>query len=820
MLDTKDFSFFETQNNFNFRAFFTKVLGYWYWFLISLTIAFIIAYQVNVRKQKIYSIATTISFKEENNPFFSANTSLVFNWGGTSDQVQNLMSTLKSRSHNELVVKELNYFVNYVKQGEYNLEDVYGEVPFQLIVDKTKPQLLGQQLTIKFVSPNEYELIVNFAEPTVALFNYNTEEPSKTTVVKGLFNRRFKVGEQVSLPFASFKLQLMPNPGYYEGSSHLVVFSDFYDVVNSYKSINIDADAKAGSILELSLQGTNKARMVGYLNGTVKVLINRQLQAKNQFATNTIAFIDSTLVAMEGQLKNTENELKSFSKGKNIFELEEGGNKITDKISDLDLKKDEISRKLSYYNTLKSYLVTSTDYAKLPAPSVAGIDDPNIISNVAKLTSLSTERSEMSYSLKNDKRFKDFDAQMDALKKVLLENIASAKVSILSDLAFLNKKIVAAEANIKRLPEQQQELVKINRKYDLNKNVYNSFLEKRGEADIVRASNLSDIQFIDPAKDTGGGLIGPKTNVNYILALFFGLFVPLTLVFVKTIVDNTVKNTEDITKMTKIPILGVIGKNTIKSNLAVFEKPKSALAEGFRAVRSSLQFLYKRQQLGSKTLMITSSISGEGKTFCTINIATVFALSEKKTVIVGLDLRKPKIYQDFKIENNIGAVNYLIGQKTLEEITQRTPIPFLDFIPAGPIPPNPAELIMGESMAEMLSELRAKYDYIILDTPPVGLVSDALELTPFCDATLYIVRQNVTKRDMLTLVNNKHKRGELSNISIILNNFENKAKYGYEYGYGYGYGYGNYANGYHENETSKKGLRGLIEKMYSKFAKK
>ena len=820
MLDTKDFSFFETQNKFDFRAFFIKVLGHWLWFLISLTIAFVIAYQVNVRKQKIYGIATTISFKEENNPFFTANTSLVFNWGGTSDQVQNLMSTLKSRSHNEMVVKELDYFVSYLKQGEYNLEDVYGAVPFHLIVDKNKPQLLEKQMSIKFVNSNEYELIINFEEPTATLFNYKKEEPSETTVGKVFFNRRFKVGEQVSLPFAAFKLELTENPGYYVGSSHLVMFSNFNNVVNSYKSIAIETDIKAGSVLELSLQGTNKARMVDYLNGTVKVLINRQLQAKNQFATNTIAFIDSTLVAMEGQLKNTENELKNFSKGKNIFELEGGGDKITEKISDLDIQKDEISRKLTYYNTLKSYLVTSTDYAKLPAPSVAGIDDPNIIANVTKLTTLSAERSEMSYSLKNDKRFKDFDSQMDALKKVLLENIASAKLSIQSDLSFLDKKINAAESNIRRLPEQQQELVKINRKYDLNKNVYNSFLEKRGEADIVRASNLSDIQFIDPAKDTGGGLLGPKTSVNYVLALFLGLLVPLTLVFVKTIVDNTIKNTEDITKMTKIPILGVIGKNAIKSNLAVFEKPKSALAEGFRAVRSSLQFLYKKQQSGCKTLMITSSISGEGKTFCAINIATVFALSEKKTVIVGLDLRKPKIYQDFKIENNIGAVNYLIGQKSIEEITQTTPIAFLDFIPAGPIPPNPAELIMGESMEEMLGELRLKYDYIILDTPPVGLVSDALELTPFCDATLYIVRQNVTKKDMLTLVNNKHKRGELNNISIVLNNFENKAKYGYEYGYGYGYGYGNYANGYHENETPRNSLKRFVNKIYTKFVKK
>ena len=194
--------------------------------------------------------------------------------------------------------------------------------------------------------------------------------------------------------------------------------------------------------------------------------------------------------------------------------------------------------------------------------------------------------------------------------------------------------------------------------------------------------------------------------------------------------------------------------------------------------------------------MVTSSVSGEGKTFCSINIATVFAMSEKKTIIIGLDLRKPKIFDDFKITNEIGAVNYLIGQKTLDDVIQNTHIPFLDVITSGPVPPNPSELIMSDAMNEMLEELKHKYDYIILDTPPVGLVSDALELVNQADVILYIVRQNFTKKGMITLLNNRVKRGELNNVSIILNGFENKAKYGY----GYGYGYGNYSEGYHEEE--------------------
>jgi capsular exopolysaccharide synthesis family protein len=539
---------------------------------------------------------------------------------------------------------------------------------------------------------------------------------------------------------------------------------------------------------------------------------------KNQFATNTIAFIDSTLLAIEKELKNTNIELKNFRKDKNIFEIECEGEKFSENLMDFDVQKDAINRKLTYYSSLNNYLKTSVDFAKLPAPSVAGIDDPNIVVGVSKLISLSTQRSELKYAVKSEKIFRDFDNKMEAIKKVLIVNIAQAKTALQYDLNLIIAKIGKTESFIKQLPEDKQELLKIQRKYDLNDNIYSAFLAKKSEADIVKAANLSDIHFIDPAKDIGGGLVGPKTSVNYILAFFLGFIFPLFFVFGIFFVNNSIQNTDDITKLTKLPIIGVVGKKQSVGNLAVFEKPKSALSESFRAIRSSLQFLYKKQNIdGSKTLMVTSSISGEGKTFCSLNIATVFAMSEKKTIIVGLDLRKPKIFEEFNITNEIGIVNCLIGQKSLDEIIQKTHIPFLDVITSGPIPPNPAELIMGDAMKELLSDLKTKYDYIILDTPPVGLVSDALELVNFTDIILYVVRQNFTKKDMITLLNNRVKRDELKNVSIVLNDFENKAKYGYGYGYsyGYGYGYGNYSSGYHEDDRKEN----IVLKLYKHYLK-
>jgi succinoglycan biosynthesis transport protein ExoP len=814
MLDINDFTVFENHTSFDFKGFLIKILSYWKWFLVSILIALMIAYQVNIRKEKIYEIETLISVKEETNPLFTSNTSLVFNWGGASDQIQTISTTLQSRSHNELVVDKLQFYIDYLVQGEYNLVDAYGAVPFYVDIDKKQGQVAGNVIGIKFISENEYEIRIPFEGTSASLIHYSDNSYSNTAVVEGEFVKKHKVGERVSLPFLNWKLQIKDNPGLYKGNEYFVRFNDFDATVSSCRNVDIKSDDKGGSIITLGMQGTNKARMVEYLNSTVKMLIKRQLDSKNQFATNTINFIDSTLVAMESQLKETGNELKSFRKDKNIYDIEEGGGvKFSDKILDFDIEKDGVNRKINYYNSLKAYLRNSVDYSKLPAPSVAGIEDPNIVVNVSKLIALSTQRSEMAYAVKSEKIFKDFDNQMEAVKNVLLENITTAKASLLYDLATVESKINQTESKIKRLPDDQQELIKIKRKYDLNDNIYSTFLQKRSEADIVKAANLSDIHFIDPAKDIGVGLIGPKTGVNYVLALFFGLLLPLLVIVILFFVNNTIHNPEDISKLTSIPLIGIVGINVDHNDLAVFEKPKSALSESFRAIRSSLQFLYKKSNVaGAKTLMITSSVSGEGKTFCSINIATVFALSEKKTVIVGLDLRKPKLFKEFNLTNTLGVVNYLIRQKSLDEIVNTTSIPFLDVILSGPVPPNPSELILGDGMKELIDELKTKYDYIILDTPPVGLVADSLELAQYCDVTLYIVRQSFTKKEMITLLNNRVNRGELNNTSVILNGFENKAKYGGGYGYGYGYGSGNYSSGYHEVEKKKS----VFEKIFRK----
>ena len=810
----EEFDIKEIQTTFDFKGFLFKLLRYWPLFLISMIIAFGVAYYINVRKLPVYYMENMITIKDDQNPFFTSNTSLTFNWGGTTDKVNTALITLKSRSHNENVVETLQYYVNYYRDGEYQKVDAYKQTPYFVEVDTTKYQVLGKEMTIIFKDSLTFSLNTKFEDGNQTLQNYGDKEKISKFINGQDFSREYKLGQKIELPF--FHATLLPNPevGVVPQKPSYISLSEFDGAVRSYMGVNISPESTGSSVLRLSMTGQNKSRLVDYLNTTVDVLSRDALERKNLFATKTIRFIDSSLQKKSAELLEVEDELNSFKNQNSIFDLESEGSDISTRLNALDLRKESIKQELNYYNVLENYLVSRSNYTNVPAPSVAGIQEASIIQGVSSILSLAEERSKLQYSFKEGAPvFADIDRRINALKSVLLENINSSKGLKQQELNSINRDIGGLESEIKKLPKEQQGLLKIERRLTLSEGGYNLFLEKRGEAGLVKAANVSDVLMIDPAKDTGGGQIGPNTRLNYIMALFFGFIIPFVFVFLKVFSDTKISGLKDVERLTKIPILGVIGESAVESNLTVIEKPKSAVAESFRALRSSLQFMYKKQGItGSKTVMITSSVSGEGKTFTSINIASVFALSERKTVLIGLDLRKPKIFGDFDIDNKIGITNYLIEEATIEDIVQNTQLPFLDIITSGPVPPNPSELLMGDRMDELIETLKQTYDYIILDTPPIGLVADSFSLLKYADASLYIVRQNYTQQGMFSLINDKYKKGEIKNLSIVLNFFKDKTARGYGYGSNYGYGYGAYGNGYHEDEENV-GIIARVKKL-------
>ncbi|EMY79987.1 Ptk-like tyrosine-protein kinase [Psychroflexus gondwanensis ACAM 44] len=820
----EDFEVSESNAYFDFKGFIVKIFSYWYLFVISILIGMGIAYFINVRKQPIYQIESLITIKDDQNPFFTSNTSLTFNWGGVSDKVNTTVTTLKTRTHNEKVVNRLRLYLQYYEDGKYQKEDAYGKVPFVVMEDSLEAQLIGKELTIRFIDETSFELSLTFDDEdpgNLSYYNYTTKETENLYSKKEDYKETFKVSEYVNSPY--FKGQVFRNsiPMSLD-KPYYIRFTNYYSTVKKFQDINVSPENKGSSILNLSLNGNNKEKLVDYLNTTVQVLSEDMLNRKNLFATKTIRFIDSSLTEKSKELKSVEEELNQFKISNDIIDLTEESSQIRERLTNLDLEKNSIQRQIDYYNGLEQYLRNRQNYSDVPAPSVAGIDEPSISQAVGKIVALSEQRSKYSYSLKTDAPiFNDIDRQIDATKSVLLENIGSTENILLEQLGNIRRNEAELEKQIRALPKEQQDLLKIERRYTISEETYSLFLIKRNEAGLIKAANVSDVQIIDKAMDTGGGKIGPNTQLNYVMALLIGSFVPLVFVFLLVFLDNKINNPKDINKLSPIPLLGVVGKSKSTSNLAVFSKPRSAIAESFRGLRTSMQFIFKQQHIqGNKTILITSSVSGEGKTFTAINMASVFSMSGKKTLLIGLDLRKPKIFEDFDITNDIGVVNYLIGQNSVEEIIQKTNYENLDVIVSGPVPPNPSELLMGDKMDILIASLKENYDCVIMDTPPIGLVSDALNLGKYADASIYLLRQNYTKKAMLSVINDKYEKGEVKNISFILNYFQHKAKYGYgyDYGYGYGYGYGRYGNGYLQTEK-KSSFRKRVKRKLKKIFK-
>ena len=821
-----EFEIKDLQNFFDFKGFILKVLSWWPLFIVCIGIAYYIAYYKNVRKQSIYRMSNMITVKDDQNPFFTSNTSLTFNWGGTTDKVQTAIILLRSRSHNEAVVEKLQFYVDYLQQGKYHLEDIYDKTPFKLDVNTSHPQLLGKMIKVVFVSDTRYTLSIDFNGGSSTAQNYDTKEIRLISTPNTTFKKQYNLGDPVDLPYFNFKLNKTSVPAEL-GKEYLIRFNEFNGTVGGYRGIGIEQTPSGSSILTLSLTGTNKNRLVDYLNSSVEVLSETQLERKNLFATRTIKFIDSSLAIKTAEMSKVQEELDSFRDSNSSVGIGSSEEGLIGKITELDAQKQNLEQRLQYYQDLESYLRTREDYSTdIPAPSITGIGEGSVTQSISSIIELAEERKRLAYSAKpNNPAFKDLDRRINAIKSVLFENMASSQQIINRQLRDVRSEIAQTESQMRKLPTEQQQLFGIQRRYNLTEGAYGLFLDKRSQAGIVKAANVSDILIIDEAKDTGGGAIGPNTEVSYVMAVVAGTVVPMVIVFLLFFFDTKISNPNEIKRLSKIPVLGAIGKSNVKSNLIVIEDPRSAISEAFRGLRSSLQFIYRKKNIeGAKTVRITSSVSGEGKTFCSINLASVFALSERKTVLVGLDLRKPKIFGDFNLPLDKGVVNYLIGEDNLDDVIQKTSIPFLDVILAGSVPPNPSELLMSDQMGVLMNELKQKYDYIILDTPPIGLVADALELNEYVDATLYVIRQHYTKKGMLRLVNDKYKKKEINNVSFVLNYFSAKSKMGYGYGYGYeyGYSYGKYGDAYRNKpggfssqikQTVKKAKRWLNEQL-------
>ncbi|MCH3882526.1 GumC family protein [Tenacibaculum aquimarinum] len=801
-------------SNIDLTSYFFKVLSYWKWFLLTTIIAFAIAKYKNDRKIRGYSLDTVVSIKEESNPLFSTGTSLTFNWGGASDLLETIKVILRSRTHNEKVVSRLQFYTQYLVQGEYRLDDAYGKTPFKIKVDTEKPQLYNTLIKVKMLANNKVELSVDYGENfnRVSLINYKKDSVSYFTPTARNYSEEFTLGDKIEKEHLNFTI--LPSKSGGSSDEYFVQFGSFNGVVGGYRNVNVTDVAKGSSLIRLALSGPNKNRLADYLNTSVNVLSEDKQNQKIAYAVKTKEYIDTLFIAESKSLKDIERELGKYKQQNNIYDLSAEGSKIFEETTTLEREIRGVNDNVTYLNELESYIKSHSTYNSeaIPVPASVEVSDAKITSEIADLIQKSTLRENLRSTVTaNHPQVIGLEKEIATSRRVLLENIVTVRGSMQSKLRTNRNRLQTFSGKLRQLPKKEQGLIKFQRNYEISEANYNYLKQKSYEAGTAIAANVSDVKVIDSAKDLGQGPVYPNTQFNYVLALMLGTMLPLFFIILKEVLDNKIHTVEEIQNNYDIPVLGVVGKNMLDTDLAVFTKPKSTVAESFRALRSNIQFLFRNNtesDSSSKTLVLTSSISGEGKTMISINMATVFALSGKKTVLVGLDLRKPKIFGDFGLSNDFGVVNYLINQKSLDEVTHTTQVPNLDVILSGPIPPNPSELLLSNKADEMMVALKEKYDYVVLDTPPVGLVSDALELFKYSDAVIYVIRQNYSEKGMMKMIDEKYTNKEVKNISYVLNDFSVGSSYGYGYGYGYGNGYG-----YHENDKPKTVFQKIKNKL-------
>ena len=436
-----------------------------------------------------------------------------------------------------------------------------------------------------------------------------------------------------------------------------------------------------------------------------------------------------------------------------------------------------------YYEYLSKNLnqQNSKSFDKLIAPSAFGIEDEVVNQLVAKLIDLNlSKKSLISEGNTETPLVRQIDNRIDDLIQALRESIDDLSKANQMILANLEKRGSKLRQTASILPSSERQLVNLNRLLKLNENIYLFLMEKRSSAAIQRSSNTADCKVIEPARLSKMSPVAPKRKLTHMIAALLGIFIPLVVFVIKDFLNDTIKSKDELESMTQIPILGTIPKAKISdSSLVVSDRPKSALAESFRLIRANLSFFQKNKF--PYVVLITSSVPKEGKTFSAINLAGVLATAGKKTVLLGFDLRKPKLHNYLNINNGRGLSDYLSGNSELEEIIRSTSLDDLSIILSGPTPPNPSELIMVNKTGELIEKLKENFDYIIMDSPPVGLVTDALILKKYADLSLFICREDYSKREFIDNLNDIYKREQMQRMGLLYNHTSKGSRYSYGY---------------------------------------
>ena len=765
----------------DFQKILGNLLSYWWLFLICFGLAFGLG-QLYLRYATFqYSARAILLIKDAGRSGNISEQSILLAEAGISGggkSMDNEIQILKSLALMEKVVDRLNLNVQYYRIGKLKESELYHDSPFFLD---------------SFQLIDYYKLGTSFE---LELQNYETFLLKPTGSEEEAIS--YKFNEPFVRPEGVFFITLNPREAIVPGQYRLDIVSTEY-AARQYRS-NFTAqrigDQRASSVLDLSILDPVPAKASEIINTLIDVYNEEEVNDENTVLRNTLDFIDKRVEDLVEELDSVEGGIQRFKSANEIisenasssmnYTLGEIRNSVQ-QISEFEIQKDLLQ-------SLESFLtIEKMGYELIPTNLIA--ENPVLSGLVTQYNALVLQNKKMMFSAseKNPARIALENQIMD-ISNLILETIRNLKKDIQIPVAKIEDNIRELRKSMSSIPGIEKKLIEKMRTQAVKEKLFLFLLQKREETALSEAVTTAKTRTIDRAR-VSSFAVYPRRKFILASCAFLGLTVPLLLIFIISFFQTTIESEETIKQLTKIPILGRIAFQKGKEHIIVRQGNRSAVNEMFRLLRTNLNFLNSGKQ--QQTILITSSVSGEGKTFIALNLGITLALSNKKVILIGSDLRKPKLGAYLKHTSGVGLTNYLIGQNNLEEIVNiYEDNKNLSFIASGPLPPNPGELLLGDKMENLLKELAKEYDYVLVDTPPIGLVSDALLLRKCVDNILVVVRQNMTKKIMVKNLEALYEKGELEQAHIIFNGVKSGKRY---YGYG-GYYYGADKSGYYVEE--------------------
>lgn len=781
-----------------------KFLGRWYLFVLCLLLALGCAYYIAKSTQSIYQVSTSILLKGTQSMLDQQFSSDLLNYSSRVS-IPTEIGIIKSYDVAERTLEKLNFSVGYYEKTRFNEIELYNASPFTVVQDTATSQPVYLPFHLRILSPTEFEIKAKGEE--LYTYNFQTDKftgyiPTLDIAQKGKFYNKITIKD--------FSFYVIPKKGVniesYKNQDFIFRFFDKEYLINTFRQISVSSD-KTSYIVTISIEGTNVQKLADYLNPLTKVYLERGLERKNQIAVNTIKFIDSQLTDVSDSLNYSETKLQNYRAVNNVMNMDFQAQQVITSLENLKNRRAEIVVKSKYYDYLKKYLNENNDGSALVAPSALGIEDPVLGNMISELIKLYNDRSEILYNSKKDNPYSNsIELRIKNMKRSMLENLENLTNATNISLQDIDNRINQASARVNKLPETQRQLFGYERKFKLNDAIYTYLLTKRSEMEITKASFVPENEVIDAARPNQYLQVAPNTRKIYLWAFILGLGVPALFILLKDYLNDKIQFSEDIEKITEFPILGHILRSKNKSRTIAADQPMSLTSESIRAIRTNFQYIANEK--AKHVVLVTSSMMNEGKSFVCLNLALSFASNNKKCIILSFDLRKPKISEYIGIDYDSGISTYLSTDISLDEIIIPTRYPNLDVILSGPNPPNPMELISGEKTKELFKSLKEKYDYIFVDTPPVGMVADSLILLKYSDINIYVIRHSFTLKKMFAGVIQNLRKRAINNVNIVINDVPVAKKYlSYSHGYAYNYGYG-YGYGYYHSESSGKSSDG------------